>query len=381
MNLNTLHFNFQAIDMRKVLRIILNAYGLALSAILAVPTLAWGLLVTLISKNSDFNLGCLSDDISPEYFKDKVVWITGASSGIGKAIALMLAKLSKESNVSVFLILTSRSADQLNQIKDEIVEKYEFPESNVLVLDFDLGDLTVIDSNVDKAKNWKGQIHILYNNAGIGQRAIIGGFESDEKVMMINSLGSMKISKQVLLKCFIPQRSGHLINTLSVQSYIVLPGRCAYGASKRSCLSFFQSLRKELKYINWDEYLEYNFAGDKKESVSPATHLGNPNIIVTNIYPGHIQTDFDSRNVLYDGSLNTGIHKKKGMTAEQCSDLMIKATTNLLEEAWIAKGHELLFLYLEYYSPSVADAIQSFVDQGFTDKIWEIQKSHLKKSS
>lgn len=367
--------------MRKVLRTIFNVYGLVLNAIMALPTLAWGLFVALFSKNSDFNLGCLSDDISPEYFKDKVVWITGASSGIGKAIALRLAQLSKESKISVSLILTSRNAIQLDQVKNEIVEKHELPESNVLVLDFDIGDLSVIDSKVDEAKNWKGQIDILYNNAGVGQRAIIGSFDSDEKVMMVNSLGSMKISKQVLSKCFIPQRSGHLINTLSIQSHVVLPGRCAYGASKRSCLSFFQALRKELNYINWDEYLEYNYSSDNKENVSPAVHLGNPHIAITNIYPGHIQTEFDYRNVLYDGSLNTRANTMKGMTAVECSDLMIKATTNLLEESWIARGHELLFFYLAYYSPTVADAIQSFVDKSFTDKIWELQKSYLKKSS
>ncbi|OII74472.1 short chain dehydrogenase reductase [Cryptosporidium ubiquitum] len=367
--------------MRRLFRKILNVYGLILSAFIAVPALAWGLLVTLISKYSDFNLGCLSDDISPKYFNDKVVWITGASSGIGKALALGLAKLSNESNITLSLILTSRNIHQLNQIKNEMVEKFKFPESNILVLDFDLGDLDVIDSKVDEAKNWKGQIDILYNNAGIGQRAIIGSFESDEKVMMINSLGSMKISKQVLSKCFIPQRSGHLINTLSIQSYVVLPGRCAYGASKRACLSFFQALRKELNYTNWDEYLEYNYSDDKKENVSSAICLDSPNIVITNIYPGHVQTDFDSRNVLYDGSLNTGAHKLKGMTSEKCSDLMIKATTNLLDEAWIAKGHELLFFYLIYYTPSVAEAIQSLLDKRFTDKIWELQKSHLKKSS
>lgn len=367
--------------MRKVFRAIFNVYGLVLSALMAVPTLVWGLFVTLISKNSDFNLGCLSDDTSPEYFKDKVVWITGASSGIGKAIALRLAQLSKESSISVSLILTSRNVIQLNQVKNEIVEKHAFPESDILVLEFDLGDLSAIDSKADVAKNWKGRIDILYNNAGIGQRAIIGSFDSDEKVIMINSLGSMKISKQVLSKCFIPQRSGHLINTLSIQSHVVLPGRCAYGASKRSCLSYFQALRKELNYINWDEYLEYNYPGDNKENVSPAVHLGNPNITITNIYPGHIQTEFDSRNVLYDGSLNTESHTMKGMTAGECSDLIIKATTNLLEEAWIARGHELLFFYIAYYSPSVSDAIQSFVDKGFTDKVWELQKSHLKKST
>ncbi|CUV03969.1 unnamed protein product [Cryptosporidium hominis] len=367
--------------MRRALRTILNVYGFILSAFIALPVLVWGMFVTLISKYSDFNLGCLSDDISPEYFKDKVVWITGASSGIGKALALRLAKLSKESNITLSLILTSRDSKRLNQVKNDLVEEFKFPENDILVLEFDLGDLDAIDSKVDEARNWKGKIDILYNNAGIGQRAIIGSFESDEKVMMINSLGSMKISKQVLSKCFIPQKSGHLINTLSIQSYVVLPGRCAYGASKRACLSFFQALRKELNYINWDEYLEYNYSSDKEENISPAIHLGNPNVVITNIYPGHIQTEFDSRNVLHDGSLNVGAHKLKGMASEKCSDLMVKATSNLLNEAWIAQGHELLFFYLTYYSPSVAEAIQSFLDKGFTDKIWELQKSHLKKSS
>ncbi|KAF7457438.1 Dehydrogenase/reductase SDR family member 7 [Cryptosporidium felis] len=363
--------------MKAFLRKIACIYGFILSVIIAVPTVVWGLIVALISKDSDFYLGCLSDNISSEYFKEKVIWITGSSSGIGKSLAFRLAKISKDFDVALYLILTSRDTEQLNQVKSEILENFEFPEQNILILPLDVGNLLSIDSKVNEAIAWKGRIDILYNNAGVGQKSILGRFESDEKVMMINALGSMKISREVLLKSFIPQKSGHLVNTISIQAFVALPGRCAYGASKRASLAFFQSLRKELNYVNWDEYLEFNCLNSKGLQINKE----NPNIYITNIHPGHIQTNFDLRNVLYDGSSNGLNSNTIGMTSERCSELIIKATTNRLEEAWIAKNLELIFFYITYYSPNISNFIHRFIDRKFFDEVWELQKSNLKKST
>ncbi|KAH8740507.1 dehydrogenase/reductase member 7 [Cryptosporidium ryanae] len=360
-------------------RQIFEIVGVFCSILYAIPVFFWSFFVATLRKDSDFVLGCLSDEISHDYFRDKVIWITGSSSGIGKSLAIIFSELSVNYKIPLSLILTSRSSNVLSLLKSELVEKIGIPEENILILSFDIGDISVIDSKVEEAINWKGRIDIFYNNAGVGQKAILGKFESDKKVMMVNLLGPMMISRLLLHKCFIPQKYGHLINTLSIQAYIPLPGRCSYGASKRANLSFFQSLRMELEGINWDDYLSTEIF--KNEIESRNIFSSSPEIVITNIYPGHVKTEFDVRNIIYDGSSIGGISNMNGMNPRKCAELMIKSTTNKLKEVWIARGFELVFTYISYYSPNVSKLISDILNKKFVDKVWELEKSHLKKST
>ncbi|KAK6590818.1 dehydrogenase reductase (SDR family) member [Cryptosporidium xiaoi] len=358
---------------------IFELFGIFCSILYAIPVFFWSFFVAALRKDSDFVLGYLSSKTSHDYFRDKVIWITGSSSGIGKSLAIILSELSIRYKIPLFIILTSRDSVELDLVKSELVEVIGIPEENILILSFDIGDLSLIDSKVEEAIKWKGRIDLFYNNAGVGQKAILGKFESDKKVMMVNTLGSIMISRLLIHKCFIPQRCGHIINTLSIQAYIPLPGRCSYGASKRANLSFFQSLRMELEGINWDDYLSTEIS--KNEMESKNIFSVSPEILITNVYPGHVKTEFDVRNIMYDGSSNGGVSNMKGMSSRECAELMIKATTNKLKEVWIARGSELIFTYISYYSPNVSGLISNILNTKFVEKVWELQKSNLKKST
>ncbi|OII75671.1 short chain dehydrogenase reductase family protein [Cryptosporidium andersoni] len=342
------------------------------SLFLAIIPIIWSLIVSLISKDSDFVLGCIKCQTNPEYFFDKVIWITGPSSGIGKAIVLDLARISLTYKKEIYLILSARNIEPLKSLKNHLITEYQFSEENIQILLMDLSDLTQIDNKVTYAKNWKGKIDILFNNAGLRQKSILEDFESDYKILSVNGLGCMKLAKKVLLKCFIPQKSGHLVNTNSIQGYVALPGRCAYGASKRACLGYFDSLKYELSSLNWQEYSKLYLKENNNENLSI---YDKPNIVITNLFPGYIQTDIDKRAIYISGkSINLEYKKQKGLKSIRCSELIIRAVSNRIEEAWIAKPPELIFMYLTYYSPSFSSLMMSFMAKSFTKQTWEIQK-------
>ena len=122
-------------------------------------------------------------------FTNKVVWITGASSGIGKALAL---KLSEQ---HVKLILSSRRVDSLEAIKNECKTS-----KNIKILPLDLEKHDTLSSTVTIALNLFGTIDILVNNGGISQRSFARDtlFEVDKKILDINYLGTIALSKSLL---------------------------------------------------------------------------------------------------------------------------------------------------------------------------------------
>ncbi|MDX1318434.1 MAG: SDR family NAD(P)-dependent oxidoreductase, partial [Xanthomarina gelatinilytica] len=134
-------------------------------------------------------------------FENKVIWITGASSGIGKGLALELSKQHCK------LILSSRHQEQLFSVKMDCKN-----QENVQVLAFDLAHYATMSLVVEKAMQLFGHIDILINNAGISQRSPIidTSIEVDKKLMEIDYLGTVALSK-ALLPYFIKSKTGHFV--------------------------------------------------------------------------------------------------------------------------------------------------------------------------
>jgi short-subunit dehydrogenase len=197
--------------------------------------------------------------------KTKVVWITGASSGIGAELA------RQYSNLGIKLILSSRRADVLGQVKSDCCN----PE-NIKILPFDLIDFKSVSELVKLAYELFGTIDILINNAGISQRSLIidTDFEVYKRLIEINYLGQVAISNAIL-PYFIKQGGGSFVIISSVMGKYSSPYRSGYAAAKHALHGFFDTLRMEHQ---------------------------NDNIFVTIICPGFVNTSISKNSLTGDGT-------------------------------------------------------------------------------
>lgn len=196
---------------------------------------------------------------------NKVVWITGASSGIGEQLAYKFCKEGYK------LILSSRKYKDLEVIKTNCSNK-----ENIKLLPFDLENHSNINEIVKNAISFFGCIDILINNGGISQRslAIDSSFEVYEKIFNINQIGTIKLS-QALLPHFVKRNAGHYINVTSIAGVAGLPYRTAYCASKYAIEGYFAALRVE---------------------------LSNKNIYITMVRPGAVKTNVGKNALIGDAS-------------------------------------------------------------------------------
>lgn len=174
--------------------------------------------------------------MTPEMdWKNKIVWITGASSGIGKALALLMGRGGAK------LILSARDAGGLHEVRALLPS----PE-NAAVLPLDLGEADTLEEKAEKALGLFGGIDILVNNAGISQRSLIAdtGMEVYSRLMQVNYLGTVALSK-ALLPHFIQRGQGQFVVVSSLMGKFGSPLRSGYCGAKHALHGFFDVLRME----------------------------------------------------------------------------------------------------------------------------------------
>jgi short-subunit dehydrogenase len=250
-------------------------------------------------------------------FNNKVIWITGASSGIGKGLAKAL------STQNCKLILSSRNANDLELVKDLCNST-----DTIKILPFDLalyGNMNVV---VKDALNCFGRIDILINNGGISQRSLIIDTDIlvDKTLMEIDYLGTVALSK-ALLPHFIEKKNGHYVTVSSLMGKFSSPYRSGYCGAKHALHGFFDALRME---------------HDKDQ------------IKVTMICPGFVNTDIAKNSLIGDGSqLNhQDVATQNGLSVEVFCARMLNAIKNEKFEAYIGKK-EVLGVYLKRFFPKL----------------------------
>ena len=196
----------------------------------------------------------------------KVIWITGASSGIGKEMALQYAKRSNTA-----LILSSRREEVLNKVKSACGGK-----TSICVLPMDLEATNEAAAVVEKALACFGHIDLLINNGGVSQRSLIVETEITvfERLIQINYLGAVALSR-ALLPHFIERQQGQFAVVTSVMGKYGSPYRSGYCGAKHALHGFFDVLRLE----------------HQKDGVS-----------VTLLCPGFVQTQVTVNALTGDGS-------------------------------------------------------------------------------
>ncbi|MGQ7871446.1 SDR family oxidoreductase [Sunxiuqinia sp. sy24] len=165
--------------------------------------------------------------------KDKIVVITGASSGIGKALAYEFAARGAS------LSLAARRLDRLDEIRKDL------PQSNILTIQADVSLEQDCKNLIDQTIACYGRIDVLINNAGISMRALFTDVDISvlKKLMNVNFWGTVYCTKYAiphLLKV-----KGTVVGVISIAGYVGLPARTGYSASKYAIRGFLDALRIE----------------------------------------------------------------------------------------------------------------------------------------
>lgn len=256
-------------------------------------------------------------------FKDKVVWITGSSSGIGEATAYRFAQESAK------LILTALEDDILMKVKEKCLS---LGAPAVEVLPFDLSLTEQLEDLADKAWNSFGRIDVFYNNAGISQRGTTVETQMSviRKVMDVDYYAPVILTKAVLPK-MIAQGGGQLVVTTSIAGLFGFPLRCAYSSAKHALYGFFETVQAEYY---------------------------SQNIRVTIVCPGRVRTNISYYALEKDGSRHGKLDAGQagGVTPEQAADKIVKAVYRKKREVMVGRK-ELLMAYVKRFFPGLAARI------------------------
>lgn len=250
---------------------------------------------------------------------NKVVWVTGASSGIGEALVRVLAEKGTK------LILSARKVEVLEKVKASLPET---AQENTKILPLDLAQSDTLNDKATEALAFFGGIDVLINSGGISQRAMALDtlIEVDKRIMEVNYFGTIILTKAVL-PSMIKNGFGHIVAISSLVGKIGSPFRSGYAASKHALHGFFDSLRAELY---------------KK------------NIFVTLVTPGFVKTNVSINALTENGKALNQMDEgqEKGMTAEQCARKIIKGVEKE-ENELLMGGKEIMAVYIKRFFPGL----------------------------
>ncbi len=247
--------------------------------------------------------------------KSKVVWITGASSGIGEGLAYELAKKNCR------LILSGRNVAELERVRDNCNATTE-------ILSFDLADFDNAKFNVEKAISLFGKVDVLICNGGVSQRSLIveTSFEVDKKLIEVDYLANVALAKAILPH-FIENQSGHFAVVTSLMGKFGSPYRSGYCGAKHALHGFFDVMRME----------------HQKDGIN-----------VTMVCPGFIQTNVAKNALTADGSKQTTDDEatKNGLPVSVFVERMVNAIEREKFEVYIGRK-ETLGVYLKRFFPTL----------------------------
>ncbi len=253
-------------------------------------------------------------------FEGQVVWITGASSGIGEELARQFAR------EKAFLILSARRVEELERVKKDCLQF----TSKAEILPVDLADIDALYAVAEKAISLFGRIDILINNGGISQRSSALETESaiETRIMNVNYFSAVALSKYVL-PLMEKNGNGRIVLMSSITGKFGVPNRSTYCASKHALIGYFDALRAELRIKN-----------------SPVTiHI---------ILPGYIHTEISLHAVKGDGheqgKMDPG--QANGMPADICARKIMHAIRKNKKEVLIG-GKEILMAHIRRFFPGL----------------------------
>ncbi|MFO7869183.1 MAG: SDR family oxidoreductase [Bacteroidales bacterium] len=257
------------------------------------------------------------------YFSNKTIWITGASSGIGKETALQLSRIK-----DVRLIISSRNEKKLQLVQQDCITNGARCE----VLTLDLEQTNTLKEKAFKALDIFKGIDILIHNGGISQRSAVieTPIENDRKIMEIDYFSSVILTKTILPH-MVEKKSGHIVVVSSISGCFGFPLRSAYCAAKHAMYGFYESLDIEIR---------------------------KHGIPVTIVSPGRIQTNISYSALTKEGKAHGKMDEGQanGMPVETCVRKMLKAIQKKKHEILIG-NKEVLMVHFYRKIPALFHAI------------------------
>lgn len=247
----------------------------------------------------------------------KKIWITGASSGIGEALAHELVSRG------ALVLASARRIDRLEQLK-----KDARGPGRIEILPLDVSKTEDAPRWVAQAEEQIGAVDVMVHNAGISQRSFVADttLDVDRRLMEVNYFGVVALTK-ALVPRFLSRNRGHFVVVSSVTGYVGTPERSAYAASKHALHGFFESLRAE----------QYDRG-----------------VRVTMVCPGFVDTDITLSALTGDGSA----HQKRattnagGISPDVCAKAIANGIEHQKREVYVG-GKEIAGIYLRRFAPAV----------------------------
>ncbi|MBL9037845.1 MAG: SDR family oxidoreductase [Archangium sp.] len=254
-------------------------------------------------------------------FSGKVVWVTGASSGIGEAVAVAFAKQGAK------LVLSARRAAELERVAETCAP------AEVLVLPLDLGG-DDFDALTAKVLARFGHVDVMVHNGGLSQRALVKdtAMSVHRRLMEVNYFGAIDLTRAVL-PSMLQRGTGHFVVISSVMGKIGTPMRSAYAASKHALHGYFDCLRAEV------------------------TDAG---LFVTLITPGYVKTEVSKNSLDANGTPigTTGHDIANGYPADLTAEQILAAVRAHTSETFVGKlGKERAALLLKRFMPAVLERV------------------------
>jgi short-subunit dehydrogenase len=249
-------------------------------------------------------------------FRDKVIWITGASSGIGEALAVALAKKGAR------LVLSARREEELLRV----AKQTGLGDRDIFILPFDLAQMPAASGLAAQVMNHFGRLDVLINNGGVSQRseAMETSEETERRLMEVNYFSCTALTKAVL-PYMLRQKAGKIVVISSIAGRFGFYLRSSYSAAKHALHGYFESLRLETE----------------KKGIS-----------VLIVCPGKIKTAV-SHNAVKGNGLQHGQmdeSHENAMSADVCAEKIIRGMEAEKQEIYIG-GKEILMVYLKRYFP------------------------------
>ena len=248
-------------------------------------------------------------------FLNKVVWITGASSGIGEALAYAFAAEGAQ------LVLSARREEELNRVAKAC--------GNAYVLPFDMLSIAEHADRVQDVINTYGRIDYLILNAGVSQRSFVKDttFDVYRRLFEVNFFSIVSLT-QAVLPVFTAQQSGVFVPIASVAGRISTPRRAAYGATKHALIGFFDSVRAE---------------------------VFNDGIRVTTVLPGYIKTNISLHAMNEKGEAYGKMdpNQAKGLDPNFTAQKILQAVLAGKNEFFVGGFLEGFGLFMKRFFPSI----------------------------
>src|ERR1041384_5563612 len=251
-------------------------------------------------------------------FQGRRVWITGASSGIGEALARAFHDAGAK------LILSARREDDLKRGQTACGG-----EPNTRILPMDVTNAAELPEKTRLALSMFGGIDILVLNAGITQRSRTR--ETDESVyrrlMEVNFFGPEAMARAVL-PSMLAQKNGHIVVISSVAGKFGVPMRSGYSATKFALHGFFEALRAE----------------EERNGIH-----------VTMVCPGYIRTDISLSALRGDGRRHAKMDSElaHGMPVEECAGQILRGVARKKKEIVVAAAREKTLVYMKRFFPDL----------------------------